>query len=515
MDALAESNFRFADFELITSKRLLLKDGVPLALNSKTFDLLEALVERRGEILSKDELLERIWAGQFVEESNLTVQVSTLRKLLGENPGENKFIATVPGKGYKFVGEPAVPLDDLVVENHSYSRIVIDEQAQEAGPAKLTGNVAPARKYYVFALSFGVLLIAATAYYVLRHPWNRSLPFVQKQVRQLTNNGKVRTAALSPDGRLFAYVTDDNGQESLRLAPIEGGNEIVLRPTADARYYSLAFSQDGGTLFFTMRGEEEQAAALYRMRSFGGVQEKVVDHLGYFALSGDATRIAYTRRDDAAKKDEVYVADLNDDEHLVTSLPITAFLSAASLSFSPDGRSLAFGASAEDTDLSQELFTVPVAGGEKKQVSTSSGLGNINRTVWLADGSGVIASATQQHVSPGVPKYKIWYVSLADGKTTAITADLSSYADGLGVSGDGLLTVENRQVNYTWVAPANDLKQAKQITFGSFGRYDGLWGLDWTASGRIVFDSSDTESPVISILDADGFNRKQFTGPGQ
>src|SRR5882724_4954955 len=103
MKPLPGSTFTFADFELDATRRLLLKAGEPVALNSKTFDLLEALLERRGEVVSKDELLEKIWAGQFVDESNLTVQLSVLRKTLGESRGDHRFIVTVPGKGYKFV----------------------------------------------------------------------------------------------------------------------------------------------------------------------------------------------------------------------------------------------------------------------------------------------------------------------------------------------------------------------------------------------------------------------------
>ena len=79
-------------------RRLLFKEGKPVSLNSKTFDLLLALIMKRGEILSKDELLETVWAGQFVEEGNLTVHISTLRKILGEKKDENRFIITVPGR---------------------------------------------------------------------------------------------------------------------------------------------------------------------------------------------------------------------------------------------------------------------------------------------------------------------------------------------------------------------------------------------------------------------------------
>nr|MBA3633288.1 transcriptional regulator [Acidobacteriota bacterium] len=97
METLTVKTFSFGDFELDSAKRLLLKKGQAVSLNSKTFDLLLALVENHGQILSKDELLEKVWANQFVEENNLTVQISALRKIFGEKKGEHQFIVTVPG----------------------------------------------------------------------------------------------------------------------------------------------------------------------------------------------------------------------------------------------------------------------------------------------------------------------------------------------------------------------------------------------------------------------------------
>lgn len=82
-----------------------------VALNSKTFDLLLTLVENYGKVLGKDELLEKVWEGQFVEENNLTVQISALRKIFGESKNENKFIVTIPGKGYKFIAEISAPVE--------------------------------------------------------------------------------------------------------------------------------------------------------------------------------------------------------------------------------------------------------------------------------------------------------------------------------------------------------------------------------------------------------------------
>ena len=78
MKTLTAQSFSFADFELDGAKRLLLKQDKPVSLNSKTFDLLLTLVENHGRVLSKDDLFEMVWAGQFVEENNLTVHVSAL-----------------------------------------------------------------------------------------------------------------------------------------------------------------------------------------------------------------------------------------------------------------------------------------------------------------------------------------------------------------------------------------------------------------------------------------------------
>src|SRR4051794_10462899 len=103
MESVAEEQFRFGEFELDAGRRRLSRDGVDLTPNPKAFDLLVELIRSSGTVVSKDDLLERVWPGQFVEENNLSVHVSALRKLLGDGKGAGKFIATVPGKGYSFV----------------------------------------------------------------------------------------------------------------------------------------------------------------------------------------------------------------------------------------------------------------------------------------------------------------------------------------------------------------------------------------------------------------------------
>lgn len=108
------SAYRFANVELRPASRQLMVDGADAAVGARAFDLLVTLVEHRDRLLSKDELLDRVWPGLVVEENNLQVQVSTLRKLIGP-----KAIATVPGRGYRFVAtlaEGAAPAAPVLAE---------------------------------------------------------------------------------------------------------------------------------------------------------------------------------------------------------------------------------------------------------------------------------------------------------------------------------------------------------------------------------------------------------------
>lgn len=93
---------QFGSFQLDPAEHRLLRDGQPVPLTPKTFDLLVFLVEHRGRLVTKDQILEAVWPESFVEEANLTVSVSALRKALGEKRGENQYIDTVPKKGYRF-----------------------------------------------------------------------------------------------------------------------------------------------------------------------------------------------------------------------------------------------------------------------------------------------------------------------------------------------------------------------------------------------------------------------------
>jgi predicted ATPase/DNA-binding winged helix-turn-helix (wHTH) protein len=93
----------FGPFRLLTEQRLLLEGDRPVRLGSRAFDILAALVERSGEVVGKEQLIARAWPQTVVEESNLKIQMSALRRALGDGQGGNRYVITVPGRGYNFV----------------------------------------------------------------------------------------------------------------------------------------------------------------------------------------------------------------------------------------------------------------------------------------------------------------------------------------------------------------------------------------------------------------------------
>src|SRR5277367_1134168 len=93
----------FGPYRLLAPQRLLLEGDKPVRLGSRAFDILAALVERAGEVVGKEELIARAWPQTFVEESNLKIQVSALRRALGDGQNGHRYIVTVPGRGYNFV----------------------------------------------------------------------------------------------------------------------------------------------------------------------------------------------------------------------------------------------------------------------------------------------------------------------------------------------------------------------------------------------------------------------------
>ncbi len=139
----------FGPFLLLAEERLLLEGDRPVRLGSRAFDILVFLIERAGEVVGKEELIARVWPQTFVEEANLKIQISALRRALGDGQGGNRYIVTVVGRGYNFVApirieEPSRtrPPATLSAAKHNLplavTRIIGREQAVETLISRLS-----------------------------------------------------------------------------------------------------------------------------------------------------------------------------------------------------------------------------------------------------------------------------------------------------------------------------------------------------------------------------------------
>ena len=121
----------FGDYRLDTNRGLLLRGGDIIPLAPKAFLTLRVLLESQGRVVEKGELLKTIWPDTFVEEGSLTQNISILRKALGDNGDGEKFIQTIPKRGYRFVVPVRAAWEPLVIEEHSRVEASIEAEALE------------------------------------------------------------------------------------------------------------------------------------------------------------------------------------------------------------------------------------------------------------------------------------------------------------------------------------------------------------------------------------------------
>jgi DNA-binding winged helix-turn-helix (wHTH) protein/TolB-like protein/Tfp pilus assembly protein PilF len=220
---------RFDEFELDTSYRVLRRNGDLLALKAKTFDLLAFLLRNKGRIVSKDEIIDEVWDGQFVEESNLTVQISALRKVLGETKDNPRFLITVPGKGYKFVGETEERNDEIIIEKHQFEQLVIDEEIGQtnSSPSKQIATGRPPLQKSILFLSgtFLLILLGVSVYRYFGPP----------------PEPPIRSIAVLPFKPLVAEKHDESlemGMADTLIAKLSNFRDLKVRPISAVRKYA-------------------------------------------------------------------------------------------------------------------------------------------------------------------------------------------------------------------------------------------------------------------------------------
>jgi DNA-binding winged helix-turn-helix (wHTH) protein/TolB-like protein/Flp pilus assembly protein TadD len=157
--------YSFDSFTLDASRRALLRDGETVPLKPKTFEMLLALVQNHGRVVGKDELMRELWPDSFVEEANLTQQVSLLRKALGDDPKEPRFIVTVPGRGYSFVADVREAGEPHATHSHELQ----PETVGAASPPRPR----PAARRWALPTALTALVTVVAVAFALGYLWSR------------------------------------------------------------------------------------------------------------------------------------------------------------------------------------------------------------------------------------------------------------------------------------------------------------------------------------------------------
>jgi DNA-binding winged helix-turn-helix (wHTH) protein/TolB-like protein len=226
--------YAFGEFRLDVSRRRLLRAGQAVALSSKLFDTLLYLVERPGVVLSRHELLDALWPDVVVEENNLGQAISKLRGVLGEAPGDNHYIVTVPGRGYRFVAEVAA-LDDAAADERPPAAASSDPSSPPGEPVQLSegrsSRPAPAlRTLTALGMALAVLGLAGLALW--------SLSGVPR-----TNPDPTRSLAVLPFKALVPEGGDDVlqfGMADSLIMKLSHVQSLTVRPLAAVRGFNDA-----------------------------------------------------------------------------------------------------------------------------------------------------------------------------------------------------------------------------------------------------------------------------------
>ncbi len=285
---MSVNRYAFEDFEVDAVKRLLIKDGEAVPLSSKTFDLLLVFLEEKGEVLTKSDLLNRVWPDQFVEESNLPVHISTLRKALNEKKDERRFIVTVPGKGYRFVAPVTTGL-------------AVDEAPKTF------------RFGAVFAIAAGVLLLALIGAAMFVSRTGVSAAGRPATLNRLTASGKITAATISPDGRYVVFAQEEPGGQSLWLRQTEDGSQTQIKPAEKVEFVGLSVSPDSTSIYYSMFSTNSVDEFVRRLPITGGAATDIplLETGVSLSFHPQGGQIAYTKH--SSSKGETYLAKAKTD----------------------------------------------------------------------------------------------------------------------------------------------------------------------------------------------------------
>src|SRR5262245_60219550 len=395
--------FLFDDVEVEPQTLNVLKAGRELEIEPKAFKVLLFLIENRGRLIEKSELLDAVWKDTHVTENALTREIAQLRKRLGDDPKTARYIQTVHTRGYRFIAEVTVrngqetngsaEPERLVVEesdkSHESSRLItaplVTAQLTEARPG-LRPSVAA--KLLALSGALGVLIIAATLAWKIYTKPASSPATAPLQIAQITSwPGLDINPRFSPDGHTVAYSSDHSGGFEIYLKPLApGGREIQL--TADGgQNFDPAWSPDGERIAYYSR----KRGGIWVMPALGGVAKQLTTFGSHPVWSRDGRMIAFQSASSPdlgatamGASTICTVSSQGGSPQSLTRQDYPAGLHFAP-SWSPDGKRIAV--LSFDTG-SPQVWTISVAGDGLKRI-TQPGTGDKTSPFYSPDGESI------------------------------------------------------------------------------------------------------------------------------
>jgi eukaryotic-like serine/threonine-protein kinase len=345
------------------------------------------------------------------------------------------------------------------------------------------------RRVGMAAVGIGVLLVitAAAVWWFTRTGPQKQIaqlaPFEKYTIENISNNGHITQAAISPDGRYLLQAREENGLQSLWLRHIPSmTNKGVVEP-ARTRYQSLSFSPDGNYIYFLRRDEENEAESrLYTASVLGGSPRMLVEDVdSAITFAPDGQRFAFLRELHNAPTWDLLVAKTDGsmdtpifkDRQLVSDSSVPAW--------SPDGKTIVIPVSQPSREAIGGLLAVNTASGQDRVIGKSPDHLYFS-PVWMPEGSALVVTSSQ--LEAGHLQAQIGYLSYPGGEYRQLTSDTNEYGR-LGITKDGktIVAIQSKLRFSVSIAPANDPDQLHTVPLMSQAP---LWRWNWMPDGRLI-----------------------------
>ena len=514
------SSVRFGQFELDLSDQKLLRRGLPVRLENQPFQILAALLEHPGEVVSREDLRSSLWPdGTYVEfDEGLNTAVKKLRYALGDTADNPTFVETIPRRGYRFIapvtGEvsgarsaiseaPALPQhrDDSQGESGENSLAPTAGGITESSPRDPI-----ARRTWrspVVAL-FALIVIAGFTGYVLRR-WaqneNRA-NFEHLRFTKLTSSGKAEDAVISPDGKYIAFSQRDRKGVGLWLRQVSSGSDVQIVSSEEPDFRALTFSPDGNSIYFVRERKETYSwKDLYAIPILGGSSRLLTRDVDTpVSFSPDGDQFVYSRGIGPPDENEIRVANADGSEdHLLATISDTSVSFQAGGAWSPDGKAIAISLMLRGPRSGYVLDSIATADGSVREVFWNAGV--IGRPQWLPAGDKVLVD-----VDDPTGRGQLWTVSVPQGVRQRVTNDLANWGIRIDATRDSskVVAVQWSLSADIWEGAAANPSATKPITSGGMPLVAVVPG----SAGNILAVSGDGH---LWMVNQDGTGRRPFS----